>query len=73
MELASIFVRFQLCLEPNRVIVFVDQDYFSRGFVFFVRRGDGPLKAALDYGLDQLQQNGEWDRLFRAYVPANPW
>jgi polar amino acid transport system substrate-binding protein len=52
---------------------FVDQDYFSRGFVFFVRRGDGPLKAALDYGLDQLQQNGEWDRLFRAYVPANPW
>ncbi|MFL5258612.1 MAG: transporter substrate-binding domain-containing protein [Hyphomicrobiales bacterium] len=52
---------------------FVDQDYFSRGFVFFVRRGDGPLKAALDYGLDQLQQNGEWDRLFRAYVPDSPW
>jgi polar amino acid transport system substrate-binding protein len=52
---------------------FVDQDYFSRGFVFFVRRGDTALKRVLDYGLDQMQNSGEWDRIFRAYVPANPW
>jgi polar amino acid transport system substrate-binding protein len=52
---------------------FVDEDYFSRGFVFFVRRGDIALKRVLDYGLDQLQENGEWDKIFRAYVPASPW
>jgi polar amino acid transport system substrate-binding protein len=52
---------------------FVDQDYFSRSFVFFVRRDDAALKSALDHGLDQLQENGDWDRIFRAYVPASPW
>jgi polar amino acid transport system substrate-binding protein len=52
---------------------FVDQDYFSRGFVFLVKRGNTDLKRLLDYGLDQLQENGEWDRIFRNYVPADPW
>jgi ABC-type amino acid transport substrate-binding protein len=51
----------------------VDQDYFSRGFVFLVKRGNTDLKRLLDYGLDQLQENGEWDRIFRNYVPADPW
>ena len=32
---------------------FVDEDYFSRSFAFFVRRGDTALKSSLDYGLDQ--------------------
>jgi polar amino acid transport system substrate-binding protein len=52
---------------------FVDDDYFSRSFVFFIRRGDTALKQTLNYGLDQLQQNGEWDKIFRAYVPESPW
>ena len=52
---------------------FVDEDYFSRSLVFFVRRGDTGLKKALDYGLDRLQESGDWDKIFRAYVPASPW
>jgi polar amino acid transport system substrate-binding protein len=52
---------------------FIDDDYFSRSFVFFVRRGDAGLRKTLDYGLDQLQETGEWDKIFRTYVPASPW
>lgn len=52
---------------------FVDQDYFSRGFSFFVKRGDRELKAAFDYALDQLQTKGEFAKIFRLYVPASPW
>jgi polar amino acid transport system substrate-binding protein len=52
---------------------FVDQDYFSRSFVFFVNRGDTALKNMLDYGLDEIQESGEWDKIFRAYVPASLW
>ena len=52
---------------------FVDADYFSPGFSFFVKRGDRDLKAAFDYGLDRLQDTGEFAKIFRIYVPASPW
>ncbi len=52
---------------------FVDEEYFSRGFAFFVRRGDTSLKKVLDYGLDRLQESGDWEKIFRLYVPDSPW
>lgn len=50
-----------------------DFDYFSRNMAFLVRSDRADLRAAFDYGLDQLQANGTTDKVFNRYVPLNPW
>jgi polar amino acid transport system substrate-binding protein len=52
---------------------YVDRDYFSRGMVFLVRRDRDDVRAAFDYGLDRLQNNGTTEKIFNTYVPLNPW
>lgn len=52
---------------------FSDPGYFSRNIAFFVRKDRPDLRAALDYGLDQLQIKGTTDQVFNRYVPLPPW
>ncbi|CAN5262050.1 ABC transporter substrate-binding protein [soil metagenome] len=52
---------------------FVDEATFSRAFSFFVKKGDNELRDTLDYALDQMQDSGEFAKIFRVYVPASPW
>ena len=52
---------------------FSDSDFFSRNIAFFVRNDRPDLRAALDFGLDQLQTKGTTDAIFNRYVPLPPW
>jgi polar amino acid transport system substrate-binding protein len=52
---------------------YYDDGSFSRPYAFFVRRGDGELKQAFDYALDQLQESGAFARIFSRYIPARFW
>jgi polar amino acid transport system substrate-binding protein len=52
---------------------FVDTAFFSNPMFYVVRRGDTPLRQALDYGLDRMQTTGRFAEIFRRYVPLNPW
>jgi polar amino acid transport system substrate-binding protein len=52
---------------------YYDDALFSRPYVFLVRRGDEELKQAFDYALDQLQERGDFARIFSRYVPARFW
>lgn len=52
---------------------FSDFDHFSRNIAFLVRSDRDDLRAALDFGLDQLQINGTTNKVFNRYVPVNPW
>jgi polar amino acid transport system substrate-binding protein len=52
---------------------FVDEAYFSRPFVIFVRRDDNALRKALDVALDRMQESGETAKIFGLYVPASLW
>ncbi len=52
---------------------FTDADFFSRNIAYFVRNDRPDLRAALDYGLDQLQIKGTTDAMFNRYVPLPPW
>ncbi len=52
---------------------FVDEATFSRGFSFYVKRGDDALRDILDYALDEMQNSGEFAKIFQTYVPASPW
>jgi polar amino acid transport system substrate-binding protein len=52
---------------------FVDEAYFSRPFVIFVRREDDALRKALDVALDRIQESGETAKIFSLYVPASLW
>lgn len=52
---------------------FVDEATFSPPMTITVARGNERLLAALDYGLDRLQQNGTYAAIFRRYFPASPW
>jgi len=53
-------------------VAFSDFDYFSRNIAFLVRNDRPDLRAALDYGLDQLQAKGTTDAVFNRYVPLPP-
>ncbi len=50
-----------------------DFDYFSRNLSFLVRRDRPELAQALDYGLDKAQSAGSTAKIFRTYVPLDPW
>jgi polar amino acid transport system substrate-binding protein len=52
---------------------FVDEAYFSRPFVIFVRREDEALREAFDIALDRMQESGETAKIFGLYVPASLW
>lgn len=52
---------------------FVDEAYFSRPFVIFVRREDQALREAFDIVLDRMQESGETAKIFGLYVPASLW
>jgi polar amino acid transport system substrate-binding protein len=52
---------------------YVDSTFFSHPMFYAVRRGDAPLRRALDYGLDRMQESGRFAEIFRRYVPLNPW
>jgi polar amino acid transport system substrate-binding protein len=52
---------------------FIDEAYFSRPFVIFVRREDEALRKAFDVALDHIQESGETAKIFRLYVPASLW
>jgi polar amino acid transport system substrate-binding protein len=52
---------------------YYDDGSFSRPYVFFIRRGDGELKQAFDYALDQLQESGAFARIFSRYIPGRFW
>lgn len=52
---------------------FSDFDYFSRNVGFLVRSDRPDLRAALDYGLDAVQIDGNTARVFRTYIPLSPW
>jgi polar amino acid transport system substrate-binding protein len=50
-----------------------DFDAFSRNLVFLVRKERPGLRAAFDWGLDMTQKSGATARIFKAYLPLNPW
>ncbi len=52
---------------------FVDEASFSPPMTIAVTRGNRRLLAALDYGLDKLQENGTYAAIFRRYFPLSPW
>ncbi len=52
---------------------FVDEVRFSPAMTIAVARGNRKLLAALDYGLDRLQENGTYAAIFRRYFPLSPW
>lgn len=52
---------------------FVDEYYFSQPLSILVKRGNAPLRAAFDYGLDRMQRSGAFATIFRNYVPLSPW
>jgi len=52
---------------------FVDAAGFSPPMTIAVARGHRRLLAALDYGLDKLQENGTYAAIFRRYFPVSPW
>lgn len=52
---------------------FVDASGFSPPMTIAVARGNRRLLAALDYGLDRMQENGTYAAIFRRYFPASPW
>jgi polar amino acid transport system substrate-binding protein len=52
---------------------FVDESFFSRPFVIFVRRENEALRKALDVALDRIQESGETTKIFNLYVPASLW
>lgn len=52
---------------------FVDETYFSHPLSILVKRGNTPLRAAFDYGLDRMQRSGAFATIFRTYVPLSPW
>jgi polar amino acid transport system substrate-binding protein len=52
---------------------FVDEHYFSHPLSILVKRGNTPLRAAFDYGLDRMQRSGAFATIFRNYVPLSPW
>lgn len=53
---------------------YIDASYFSQPLSFIVRRArEDNLLESIDWALDQLQTNGTFAKLFRAYVPLDPW
>jgi polar amino acid transport system substrate-binding protein len=52
---------------------YVDHAYFTRNLEFIVKRDSEDLRAALDLGLDRLQDRGFTNEIFGRYLPLNPW
>ena len=53
---------------------FVDAAYFSQPLSFLVRRArEDNLLELIDWALDAMQTNGTFAKLFRRYVPLDPW
>jgi polar amino acid transport system substrate-binding protein len=59
------------CTELGRA--FVDRETFSRNLVFWTKKEDGGLTAAIDQSLDQLEANGTTAQVFKAYLPGSVW
>lgn len=51
----------------------VDRATISRGLSIIVRKGDESLRDALDYALDQAQENGSTARIMATYLPSSPF
>ena len=52
---------------------YLDPDYFSRSMAIAVKRGDASLREVLDYGLDRVQQSGDYAKVYRLFFPMTPW
>jgi polar amino acid transport system substrate-binding protein len=52
---------------------FIDRATFSRNLAFLSRRDQPTLRAAFDYALDRLQDDGKTAEIFLRYVPADIW
>ncbi|MFN0190513.1 MAG: transporter substrate-binding domain-containing protein [Aestuariivirga sp.] len=52
---------------------YTDRAYFSRDLGFIVKRDNDGLLAALDHGLDRLQERGFTSEIFARYLPLSPW
>ncbi|HHI82669.1 MAG TPA: transporter substrate-binding domain-containing protein [Rhizobiales bacterium] len=75
----SLALMFWINAEPSRKCCrfagrgFVDPRSFSRPMAIAVRRGNQPLRAILDFGLDRLQVSGRFAAIYRQYFPSSVW
>jgi polar amino acid transport system substrate-binding protein len=51
----------------------VDRATISRGLSIILRKGDESLRDALDYALDQAQENGSMAKIMATYLPSSPF
>ncbi|TLG78001.1 transporter substrate-binding domain-containing protein [Methylocystis sp. B8] len=52
---------------------FTDQKYFGEGVGIAVKKGNAPLRHALDYALFRLAQRGVFAELYLKYFPVGPF
>jgi polar amino acid transport system substrate-binding protein len=52
---------------------FLESRYFGEGIGIAVRRGNAPLRHALNYGLFQLWEKGRYTDLWLRYFPISPF
>jgi polar amino acid transport system substrate-binding protein len=52
---------------------FTDPKYFGEGIGIAVKRGNAPLRRALDYALARLAQRGVFAELYLKYFPVGPF
>ncbi|MBM3576278.1 MAG: transporter substrate-binding domain-containing protein [Alphaproteobacteria bacterium] len=52
---------------------FTDQKYFGEGVGIAVKKGNAPLRRALDYALFRLAQRGVFAELYLKYFPVGPF
>lgn len=50
---------------------YTEPHYFGDGVAIAVRRGDAPLRIALNRALDRAKLSGTYDRILRKYVPLS--
>jgi polar amino acid transport system substrate-binding protein len=52
---------------------FTDPKYFGEGVGIAVKKGNAPLRRALDYALSRLAQRGVFAELYLKYFPVGPF
>ncbi len=52
---------------------FVDSRFFGEGVGVAVKKGNTPLRRALDYALARLAQRGVYAELYFKYFPIGPF
>ncbi|MGZ9410061.1 MAG: transporter substrate-binding domain-containing protein, partial [Methylocystis sp.] len=50
-----------------------DPKYFGEGVGIAVKKGNAPLRRALDYALSRLAQRGVFAELYLKYFPVGPF